>query len=71
MPKGLLSISLVLLALAPEQHIYESLREDILRAKVCTGGYTNVYTRVYFFLLGSSCILGQYIARVQVFLSSV
>lgn len=75
MPKGLLSVSPVLLALAPEQHIYESLREDILRAKVCTqlctGGYTYVYTPVYFYLLGSSCILGQYIARVQVFLSSV
>ena len=39
--------------------------------QLCTGGYTIVYTRVYFCLLGSSYILGQYIARVQVFLSSV
>ena len=48
MSKGLLAVSLVLLALAPEQHIYESLREDILRAKVCTRVYTVVYRRVYY-----------------------
>ena len=47
MPKGLLAVPLVLLALAPEQHIYESLREDILRARLCTRVYTVVYRWVY------------------------
>ena len=39
--------------------------------QLCTGGYTIVYTRVYFCLLGSSCTLDKYMPRVQVFLSSV
>ena len=55
MSKGLLAVSLVLLALAPEQHIYESLREDILRAKVCTRVYTVVYRWVYYCV--HTCIL--------------
>ena len=55
MPKGLLAVSPVILALAPEPHIYESLREDILRAKVCTRVYTVVYRWVYYCV--HTCIL--------------
>ena len=78
MPKGLLAVSLVLLALAPSSTYTRALERTYLERRcvhactqLCTGGYTIVYTRVYFCLLGSSYILGQYIARVQVFLSSV
>ena len=39
--------------------------------QLCTRGYTVVYTRVYFPLLGSRYILGEYMPRAQLSLSSV
>ena len=35
---------------------------------LCTGGYTMVYTRVYFFLLGSRSALGKSAPRAQMLL---
>ena len=59
MPKGnLLAISLECLGVSPENCTHESPRANILRAMVCTRGYTDVYTRVHFSLLDSRYILG-------------
>ena len=54
-----LSPSLKILGIIPKKQTYKrALREEILRAHLCTRVYTVVYTRVYLCLLGRKCSLG-------------
>ena len=53
-----------------ETDIQASPTEEILRAHLCTRGYTVVYTRVYSSLLGRRYTLGGSIPRTRILLSS-
>ena len=66
-PESLSRICRCTPSLASGYPVCEIPKEEILRALLCTRGYTLVYTRVYFSLLGSRYIPDKHMPRRQLF----